>query len=234
MLVREHAAHLKREGRHLGESVRGIGIEPAVAEEWLIRVLQAWHDLAPETPVEPWDFAYGTGQASRALGERIPRESLPRINARHYGDLGADPVELQVRYDLAPRPSKDPVAFTTFGRRPQTRGDAVIPGEPWVFASYEIGGLDNLLELLHETGHAVHIAAIRTRPAFTDWPDSDIFSEAIADLASLELYEPAWQQHYLGASVPVETGIRAKYAGIVMDVAWALFEVHNANEIGRA
>jgi oligoendopeptidase F len=88
-----------------------------------------------------------------------------------------------------------------------------------------MGGLDNLLELLHETGHAVHIAAIRTRPAFTDWPDSDIFTEGIADLASLELYEPRWQQRYIGASVPLADSIVAKYAGIAMDVAWALFEI---------
>ena len=42
-----------------------------------------------------------------------------------------------------------------------------------MFATYRTGGLDNLNELLHETGHAVHIAAIHTRPAFADWPDSD-------------------------------------------------------------
>jgi oligoendopeptidase F len=102
-----------------------------------------------------------------------------------------------------------------------------------VFASYRIGGLDNLAELLHETGHAIHIAAIRTRPAFADWPDSDIFTEAIADLASLELYEPAWQQRYLGRSAPAEAGIRAKYAGVVMDMAWALFELRVHREPER-
>jgi len=232
-LVRKSRARLASEGQRLGESVRSIGVEPALMEEWLVRVLQQWHDLTPETPIEPWDFAYDTGRGNRALRERIPRESLRAINDRFYADLGADPVDLQVQYDLEPRASKDPVAFTTFGRRPQTLGDAWISGEPWVFASYQIGGLDNLLELLHETGHAVHIAAIRTRPAFTDWPDSDIFSEAIADLASLELYEPAWQQRYLGASVPIEAGIAAKYAGIAMDVAWALFEVRVHREPER-
>jgi oligoendopeptidase F len=108
----------------------------------------------------------------------------------------------------------------------------VILGAPWVFASYQIGGLDNLLELLHETGHAIHIAAIRTRPAFADWPDSDIFTEGIADIATMEMYEPAWQERYLGASVPLEDSIVAKYAGIAMDTAWALFEVriHRAPE----
>ncbi len=224
-LVRKNSARLRDEGKWLGESVRSIDVEPAVMEEWLRLVLQKWHDTTPDTPIEPWDFWYHAGQAHRALDERIPLKSLRPLNDRFYGELGADLAALQVHYDLEPRASKDPVAFTTFGRRPRTDGEAVIPGEPWVFATYRIGGLENLLELLHETGHAVHIAAIRTRPAFTDWPDSDIFTEAIADIAALELYEPAWQRRYLRTLVPIEAGIAAKYSGIVMDIAWALFEV---------
>jgi len=232
-LVRKNGARMRDEGEVLGESVRSIGVEPALMEEWLIRVLERWREIAPDAPIEPWDFAYQAGQGTRALSRRVPLESLRPINDRFYADLGADPAALQVQYDLEPRASKDPVAFTTFGRRPRTDGDAVIPGEPWVFASYRIGGLDNLLELLHETGHAVHIAAIRTRPAFTDWPDSDIFTEGIADIAGLELYEPAWQRRYLGASMPIEAGIAAKYSGIVMDIAWALFEVQVHREPER-
>ena len=98
-------------------------------------------------------------------------------------------------------------------------------GEPWVFATYRTGGLDNLNELLHETGHAVHIAAIRTRPAFADWPDSDPFTEALADFMALDVYEPAWQQRWLGDSVPLADGLRGRYGGIVLDVAWAVFEL---------
>src|SRR5262249_58721265 len=114
-----------------------------------------------------------------------------------------------VHYEPEPRASKDPVAFTTFGRRPRAQGESVVPGEPWVFATYEVGGFDNLGELLHETGHAVHIAAIRTRPAFADWPDSDVFTAALGDLASLELYEPAWQERHPRASVPIPARVPA-------------------------
>jgi hypothetical protein len=131
---------------------------------------------------------------------------------------------LRVHYDVEPREGKDPVAFTTFGGR--------APIEPWVFATYRAGGLDNLNELLHETGHAVHIAAIRTRPAFRDWPDSDPFTEAVADLAALDVYEPVWQQRWLGDSVPLADGLRGRYGGIVMDVAWALFEVRMLRDPG--
>ena len=95
----------------------------------------------------------------------------------------------------------------------------------WVSASYRIGGIDNLSELLHETGHAIHISAINTRPAYADWPDSDTFTEAVADLAALEMYEPAWQRRYLGVSAPLRASLRAKYSGIVMDIAWSLFEI---------
>jgi len=224
-LIRLNAARMQREGEVLGESVRGIGVEPEVMEQWLVAVLQKWHDITPDVAIEPWDFGYNAGRGNRALSGAIPVEALRAINDRFYRDLGADPVALQVQYDLEPRPTKDPVAFTTFGRRPRLEGGVWVLGEPWVFASYQMGGLDNLLELLHETGHAVHIAAIRTRPAFMDWPDSDIFTEGIADIATLEMYEPVWQQRYLGASVSIEDAIAAKYAAIVMDIAWALFEV---------
>jgi oligoendopeptidase F len=117
------------------------------------------------------------------------------------------------------------VAFTDFGSRNRWIDGRWQRGEPWVFTSYLSGGLDNLAELLHETGHAVHIACLRTRPAYLDWPDNDTFTEALADLAALDLYEPAWQQRFLGDSVPVATSLRAKYASIVFDFAWALFEI---------
>jgi hypothetical protein len=124
---------------------------------------------------------------------------------------------LRVHFDLEPRDGKDPVAFTTFGARAP-----VI--EPWIFTAYRTGGLDNLNELLHETGHAVHLAAIHTRPAFRDWPDSDPFTEAVADVVALDVYEPVWQQRWLGDSVPLADGLRGRYGGIVLDMTWALFE----------
>ena len=233
-LVRATRERLRQRGEALGDGVRGIGVDPARMEEWLVRVLEAWREIAPAAPLEPWDFAWAAGEAQRALAAAIPLGSLRPINDRFYAGLGADPRALQVRYDLEPRAGKDPVAFTTFGRRPRiAAGGEVVPGEPWVFASYRMGGLDNLLELLHETGHAIHIAAIRTRPAFADWPDSDILTEALADVAALEVYEPAWQQRYLGATAPIAAGIRARYAGIAMDVAWALFEVRVHREPER-
>jgi hypothetical protein len=199
------------------EQARGAGVPPDSLERWLVAILETWRDATADSLIEPWDWYYETGRTSRALSGGIPRERLTRLNAEVYRALGADPEALRVRYDLEPREGKTPVAFTTFGGR----SPAV---EPWVFATYRIGGLDNLSELLHETGHAVHLAAIRTRPAFRDWPDSDPFSEALGDFVALDVYEPAWQERWLGDSVPLAEGMRGRYGGIVLDVAWALFE----------
>ena len=201
------------------------GVPPDSLERWLTAILETWRDVTPDSTVEPWDWYYRTGLPARALGGRIPRERLTALTSAVYRSLGADLQALNVRFDLSPREGKTPVAFCTFGLRPRRTGGRWTPGQPSVFATYRDGGLDNLAELLHETGHAIHIAAIRTRPAFADWPDSDPFTEAVADFVALDIAEPAWQQRWLGDSVPLADGLRARYGGIVLDVAWALFEM---------
>ncbi len=204
---------------------RALGIEPDTLESWLVAMLEAWRAAAPDSLIEPWDWHYLGGAASRRLSPRIPPERLTALNAEVFRALGADPDSLGIHYDLAAREGKTPVAFTTFGRRAGRANGAWVPAEPWVFATYRVGGLDNLNELLHETGHAVHIAAVHTRPAFADWPDSDPFTEGLADVVALDVYEPAWQQHWLGDSATTAESLRGRYAGIVLDVAWALFEI---------
>jgi len=211
-------------GSPMDQRARGLGVAPDTLEQWLVAVLTAWRAGMPDTLLEPWDWYYLTGEASRRLSARIPRDSLRVLVNRYYTSLGADPDRLGVHYDLVPRPGKYPVSFTDFGARD--------PIEPWIFTSYRIGGFDNLGELLHEAGHAVHIAAIATRPAYRDWPDSDTFTEAIADLAALEVNEPDWQRRFLGDAVPLASSLRGKYAGIVLDIAWSLLELraHRAPE----
>jgi hypothetical protein len=44
------------------------------------------------------------------------------------------------------------------------------------------------------------------------------------------VYEPAWQQRWLGDSVPLADGLRGRYGAIVLDVAWALFELRMLRE----
>jgi oligoendopeptidase F len=137
-----------------------------------------------------------------------------------------------VYYHLAAGTGKDPVAYTDFAERNRWVDGRLVPGRPWVSASYLAGGFDNLTELLHETGHAIHIAGIRTRPAFVDWPDDDTFTEALADVAAAEAFEPFWQITFLGDSIPLARALRAKYAWTAMDMAWALFEIRIHREPG--
>lgn len=204
--------------------VTELGFNPDTVEAWLERLLEAWRATLPDSSIEPWDLYYAMGGTSRRLSSRIPRDSLRSLSARFYRSLGADLTALRVRDDLDPRAGKDPVTFTTFGARPGRVNGTWDPGEPWIFASYAVGGFDNLTELLHETGHAVHIAAIRTRPAFSDWPDADLFTEAIADLADGEAYDGRWQMRYLGDSAAPADNRRAAYFGVMLDACWSLFE----------
>lgn len=223
--VKLSAARWRARGSPVDAEARVLRIDPAQMERWLESVLEAWRASTPATMIEPWDWHYQAGAASRALSSRIPLDDLGVLNAHYFRDLGADVTALHVHYDLQPRVGKTPVAFTDFGARPRLVNGVWVPGEPWVFATYRVGGLDNLDELLHETGHAVHISAIHQRPAFLDWPDNDALTEGLGDVAALEVYEPRWQMHYLGDSVPTAVGLRARYGGIVLDIAWSLFEV---------
>jgi len=224
--VLEETAHQKQKGDLPSlVQVSASGVSPDSVEPWLLSMLETWRRANPDSLVEPWDWYYRMGQASRALSPSISRDRLIQVNDQMYRSLGANLKALRVRYDIEPREGKTPVAYATFRLRPRFINGSWRAGEPWVFATYRTGGLDNLNELLHETGHAIHIAAIRTRPALADWPDSDPFTEAVADLVALEVYEPIWQQRWLEDSVSLADGLRARYAGIVMDVAWALFEL---------
>ena len=98
-----------------------------------------------------------------------------------------------------------------------------------MLATYVDGGLGDLAELVHESGHAIHIAAIRTRPAFTDWPDSDALTEALAELVALDAAEPAWQRRWIAGRaaavrghldpLPLRRGGARRRVGAVRDPA---------------
>jgi hypothetical protein len=225
-IVQLRASSWRKGDSPFQEKARALGVELPVLEHWLTAILRTWRDETPgDGTIDPWDFHYLAGRASRLVSPHIPKSRLRWLNDRYYRGLGADVRDLNVNYDLQPRSDKEPVAFTTFGARNREIDGRWHSGEFWVFASYRTGGLDNLSELLHETGHAIHLGGIRTRPAFQDWPDSDTFTEALADVAAFDLYEPEWQRKYLGVSAAPADSLRAKYAAVVMDIAWALFEM---------
>jgi hypothetical protein len=231
-MLAHSAARWATDGSPIAANAAALGIAEPEIERWCIAILDAWRDATAGTPsIEPWDWWWAAGVAERRLAAAIPVERLLEITIAYGRALGADPDALGIRFDVHPRPSRQPVtvAYTEFGARPRARPDGSwATGAPWVFASYTAGGLGELTELIHELGHAIHIAAIRTRPAFTDWPDSDALSEAIAEIPALDTAEPAWQRRWLGADAPevdARAAIRGRYADVAMDAAWALFEI---------
>jgi len=224
-LVRRTAEESKQPNALLESRAAEFGLPADTLERWLLSILERWHASTPEQELEPWDYYYANGAVERRLNQRIPLERLRAINDSFYRRLGADPNRLNIHFDLEPRAGKDPVAFTDFGARQRFIGGRWLPGEAWVFTSYPIGGYNNLAELLHETGHGIHITAIRSRPAFNDWPESDTFTESLADLFADEVYEPVWQWRYLGDSATTDESMREKYGGTVLGIALALFEV---------
>ena len=218
------AADARKKGSEIDAAARAIGVTTAEVEQWLVQVLAAWRDANPADPIEPWDFRYVNGAANRQLQARIPAAALLPANQRFYRDLGADLTQLGVVFDLEPRPDKSPLAYTDFlvrGRKAQQEWRRPVAR---VLGTYPAGGLFSLNELVHENGHAVHASAIRTRPAYMDWPDT-LFTEAFADVPSWSVYEPAWQQRYLGANVAEAASMRALFADVMLDVAWSLFEL---------
>jgi hypothetical protein len=210
-------------------AARTLGVRADQVEGWLVQILETWSKATGGQTAEPWDYRYAAGAADRALAARIPLASLLALNHRYYRDLGADLDSLGVLYDIEPRPNKSSVAYTDFLIHGRWKDGHWQPTVARVLATYRDGSLGSLNELIHESGHAVHISAIRNRPAFVDWND-DLFVEAFADVSSWSVYEPAWQRRYLGADVPEHASLRALFSSVMLDVAWALFEVRVLRE----
>jgi hypothetical protein len=223
-MMSQAAADARRRGSEIDAAARALGIPAAQIEGWLVRVLETWRDAIPPQPVEPWDYRYVHSAANRRLEPNVPAGTLAPVNERFHRDLGADLAGLGVVFDLEPRAGKSPLAYTDFLTRGRLVEGGWRPPVARVVGAYPEGGLFSLNELVHESGHAVHISAIRTRPAFMDWPDT-LFTEAFADVASWSIYEPAWQRRYLGVSAPEPESLRALFGGVMLDVAWALFEL---------
>jgi hypothetical protein len=228
-MIRLAALEARRNGSPVDAAARTVGVSVADTEHWLEQILDAWRQVNTE-PLEPWDYLFASGTAECALASAIPRETLLPLNERYYRDLGFDVVKSAVIYDLDPRPGKAPLAYTDYVRRGRFEHGLWQPTLVVVSASYVQGGLGPLNELIHENGHAAHMMALHTRPAFMDLGDP-IFYEAFADVPSWSVYEPAWQQKYLRRSVEVSAALRALYSGVMLDAAWALFELRMLRDL---
>lgn len=236
-LLRESRARWRAGRSPIEANAAALGVTAADIEGWAEATLDAWRTAfvepareAGEPPIEPWDWWWHAGEAQRTLRDALPVEALLPITRAVHASLGADLDALGIVFDIHPRPGRPavPVAYTTFDGRPHRRADGTwSTGRPTILETLIDGGLDELTELVHETGHALHIAGIRTRPAFADWPEGDALTEALAELVSLDLVEPAWQRRWLPGALAVDerVALRGRYADIVLDAAWALLEI---------
>jgi hypothetical protein len=228
-LLRSSAAHWARDGSPAEAAATALGMAPGSLEPTLREILARWRRVLGRERIEPWNYWFVVGALERRLGGLVGRNRLRAINDAHLASLGADAAALGIRYDLEPRPGRPPipVAFTISEDVARPRDDGSWrAATPWVFATYAEGGLGNLEELVHESGHALHYAAIRTRPAFFEPPvEGGGFVEGIADLVGWDVHEPSFQARHLGATAgPGERRI-GRYGGVMLDVCWALFEI---------
>jgi hypothetical protein len=208
------------------EAAATLGIPGPEVGTWLVRMLEAWSRVDEGREIEPWDYRYVQGAAARALARCIPRERVLEATQAYYRDLGADLTALGVRHDLDVRPGKAPLAYTDVVRYGREVGGRWRPAVPRVSANLQDGGLEALNELVHEEGHAVQFAAVRSRPAFAAGGGDDaLYWEAFADVPSWAVYDPAWQRRYLGCEADAADSLRARWGGVMLDVAWGLFEV---------
>jgi hypothetical protein len=219
----------RTEGTAIDAAAKTIGASTAQVESWLVRMLDAWRRTDGGEPMEPWDYRYRNGASDRELGATIGRDSMQPVNERFYRDLGAPLDDWHVIYDLDPRAGKAPLAYTDYVKRGRLRDGRWDPTLVRVSANYAHGGLGLINELVHENGHVAHMMALRTRPAFMDLGDP-LFYEAFADVPSWSTYEPAWQRKYLGHGAAEDASLRALYSNVMLDVAWALFELRMLRE----
>jgi hypothetical protein len=228
-LLPSSAARWARDGSPIEAAATALGMAPGSLEPTLRSILAAWREVLGPDLVEPWDYRYVTGAIERRIGSLAARERLQPINDAHLRSLGADPVALRIHYDVEPRPGRPiiPTAFTiSEGVALQDDGGGWRAATPWVFATYAEGGIGNLEELLHESGHALHYAAIRARPAFFEpLVEDGGLVEGIADLIGWDAHEPAFQARHLGAAVDARESRLGRYGGVMLDICWALLEI---------
>ena len=229
-LVRSSAKRWARDGSPIDANATALGMPPGDVEPTMRRMLAAFRAVAlgPEL-VEPWDYRHAVGGMARRLDPLIPRERLRSINDAHLASLGADVTALRISYDIQPRRDRPviPTAFTVTEDIARRGADGRwAPATPWIFATYGEGGHGNLEELLHESGHALHYAALRSRPAHFAWPpDQAAFVEAVADVVGWTTHEPAFLRAHLGVEVTTRESVIARYGGVMLDAAWTLFEI---------
>ncbi len=229
-LLPASVARWAAEGSPIDANAAALGMDPGAVEPTIRAMMAAFRAIAvgPDL-VEPWNYRHLVGGLARRLDPLIPVGRLREINDAHLRAIGADPAALRIHYDIHPHPDRPviPTAFTVTEDVARQGSDGTwTAATPWVFATYLEGGIGNLEELLHESGHALHYAALRARPAHFSWPpDQTAFVEAVADVVGWSAHEPAFLRVHLGVEVSTRESMVARYGSVILDAAWTLFEL---------
>jgi hypothetical protein len=123
------------------------------------------------------------------MAQHFRREDLlPAVN-RWMSDVGLHPnAEGRILLDAEDRPTKNPRAFVVDLRVPDDIRLVMRPGS----------GLDDYYSLLHEYGHAQHLAGVlRTHPVEDRRLGDTSVTEAYASLFDHLLVDEAWHRRYL-------------------------------------
>lgn len=218
--------------RTIANAEAALDLRPGQGEIWLERALAAWS--ADDAPlIEPWDFRYQNAAAARQTARCAPRDALQPANDRYFAALGADLDALGVIQDVGDRPGMAPVDYADFARIGREIDGAWRPAAPRISVILQEGGVAHAAELAHENGHAVHYAAMRTRPSLIFPDDFTIAIEAFADINAWSVYTPEWQNTFLGCAASESDNLRARLSAVMLDLAWGLFEIRMAREPGQ-
>ncbi|HEY7175915.1 MAG TPA: hypothetical protein VH442_13445, partial [Micromonosporaceae bacterium] len=89
-----------RLGSPVDRNAAALGIAPGDVEAQLVAILEGWRDAASDTIVEPWDWWYAGGAASRSLRTATHVGRLRAVSDAYHASLGADPAALDVGFDI--------------------------------------------------------------------------------------------------------------------------------------
>ena len=96
-LVASTAARWATHGSTIEANATALGLAPGTAEATFRSILRAWKAVMGPTELEPWDYRYAVGAASRQLDARAPQDRLLAINHAYLAALGAEPAALRLR-----------------------------------------------------------------------------------------------------------------------------------------
>ncbi len=182
--------------------------------------------------IEPWDYRYAVGAASRRLDGLVAADRLLALNRDYLRALGADPDALGIRYDVLPRPGRPPIplAFTMgMGGWAADQRDAT--------RTLDAPTAMGLRDVRNGRPRQPRRAAPRERsrdprrghPDQAGLPGVDRgghrLPRGVADVLGWDATEPAWQRRWLGEAATADEAVLDRYGAVMLDVCWALFEI---------